>query len=417
VSQTPSTQGQSAAATVLEVSEQARSALRDLDSWFDSTGFAGWDPYDIRGNRRFSDITSIKPPATKRTMAGTALEAAGRLWPHTIRSLFGVKPHVNSKGMGLYVAAQVRLAEAGSDSAMERASKAVDWLVANTAEEYPGSSWGYPFPWYSRVEIPAGTPSSTATVTVADALLDYAEATADEHVLEVARGAATFILGGLHLEEFGDGSVCFSYTPFDRFHVYNSSLLCAEYLNRAARLFDEPEWDELALRALRYVAAEQCPDGSFEYWGEDQRRASAIDNYHTGFVLRSLFALEQGGLSEATEPLESGWEFYRTHLFDGERPLQAPGITEVLNIHSCAESVLCPAVLSRRFPGALDVSAGAASWTIDNMRNADGTFIYGLRKGWREKMVYWRWSQAWMLRSLSELSLRADTQADDAPTG
>ena len=386
--------------------------LNELDAWFESTGFAGWDPYDIRGNKRFSDITSIKPPATKRTPQGTALEAAARVWPHATRRFFGVKPHVNSKGMGLYVAAQVRLDSIGFPEAMDRAKRAVEWLVSNTAEGYPGSSWGYPFAWYSRVEIPAGTPSSTATVTVADALLDYAERTRDEQVLEVARGAVTFILDGLHLDEFEDGSVCFAYTPYDRFHVYNSSLLCAEYLNRASRIFDEPEWAGLARRALDYVVNEQCDDGSFEYWGEDQRRASAIDNYHTGFVLRSLFALEQGGVSEASVPLEKGWDYYRTHLFDDGRPLQAPGARDVLNIHSCAESILCPAVLADRFEGALDLSRSAAEWTIGSMRNPDGTFIYGLRGSWREKMVYWRWSQAWMLRALGELELRE--QADSA---
>lgn len=388
-------------------------ALLRLGEWFDRNGLEGWDPYDVLGDRQYRALTVDREGRDRRTLLARAVRSARHRWPMATRRVLGMKPQVNAKGVGLVLAARLKMEQLDIEGSLERARQAASWLVDHPSSGYAGTSWGYPFDWYTRITVPAGTPSAVVTSTVAQALLDFAEATGDERALEASRGAAVFMFEGLNRSEFDDGTVCLSYTPLDHFQVHNASLMAAEYLLRAARAFDVPEWEDLAVRALRYTVKDQFEDGSFEYWGPEQRGGAQIDNYHTGYVLRSLYAFEQAGYGEAADPLTRGWDYYQRVLLGDGRPNQAPNRPEVLDIHSCAESVICPTVLAARFDDALPRARSAAEWTIANMRNPDGTFIHGEWGGHRRTARYFRWAEGWMLVALSGLLL-AESRRDTA---
>lgn len=379
------------------------SALDRLSAWFDANGLAGWDPYDILGDERYRALTVDASGKDRTGFVPRAVRSARHRWPIATRRVLGMKPQVNAKGVGLVLSARLRQHDLGIPGSLERAREAASWLVDHPSAGFPGISWGYPFDWYTRITVPTGTPSAVVTSTIAQALLDHAEKTGDERALDAARGAAVFLSEGLNRTELDDGTFCFSYTPLDDFQVHNASLMAAEYLLRAARAFEVPEWEDLAARAMRFTVNEQFDDGSWEYWAEPQRTVSQIDNYHTGYVLRSLFAFEAAGYAEAGTALERGWDYYERVLLGHGRPNQAPDRPRALDIHSCAESVLCPALFADRFEGALERSREAAEWTIENMRNADGTFIHGEWNGHRRTAPYLRWAEAWMLRALTEL--------------
>lgn len=394
-------------------------ALDALASWLDRNGVAGWDPYDVLGSARFRRLTTAADGTAKRTPISRVLMSGRHRWPVATRRAMGVRPAINAKGVGLILGARLRMASPGDDGSLATATQLAKWLVENPSIGFPGTSWGYPFDWYTRVTVPAGTPSAVVTSTCGQALLDFAETTGDGAALDAAKGAAVFLSEGLNRFETPRGT-CLSYTPLDDFQVYNASLMAAEYLLRAAGTFGEPGWADLAESCMRFVVADQLPDGSFEYWAPPQRTKSQIDNYHTGFVLRSLDAFAAAGHELAEESLTRGWAYYeRVLLGDGE-PKQAPTPGRWLDIHSCAESVLCPAVLSERFGGALARSRTAAEWTVAHMRNADGSFVHGLWDGRPRKGAFVRWAEAWMLRALSELLVReaaaASTGDASAPT-
>ena len=383
-------------------------AVTTLLVWLQGNGLAGHDPYDILGAASFRRLTSESSP----TLVRRALFSARHRYPRTTRRLFGVRPAVNAKGVGLLLTSYLRLESHGVPDMRHRADECAAWLVENPSSGYPGACWGYPFDWYTRIFIPVYTPSAVVTATCGQALLDHAEKYGREASYETARGAAVFLAEGLNRSANADGDICLSYTPLDDFQVHNASLMAAEYLLRASEAFSEPDWGDLALSCMRFTLADQLDDGSFEYWAPGQRESSQIDNYHTGFVLRSLDAFARKGHDAASHGLDAAWRHYRDTMLSREgRPRNEPGAATPLDIHSCAESVLCPAVLSSRYPEALELSRSAALWTIRNMRNPDGTFIHGIWGRHRRAMPYLRWSQAWMLRALAELLLAEEELA------
>ncbi|MDH4140616.1 MAG: hypothetical protein OEV43_08605 [Coriobacteriia bacterium] len=397
--------------------DAVRSALEDLTAWVDRNGPAGFDPYDVLGKARFYRLTHDDRGRMRRTATARALMSARHRWPVPTRRVFGVRPAVNAKGVGLMLSARLRMERLGMPGSLETARELAAWLALNPSRAgFPGASWGYPFHWHTRIFVPADTPSAVVTATCGQGLLDFAERTDDERAVQTARGAAVFLAEGLNRTELGDGRVCLSYTPLDDFQVHNANLMAAEYLLRAGRFFGEPTWQELATACMRFTVSFQAQDGSFEYWAPDQQAASQIDNYHTGFVLRSLFAFAEANRSQAAGALDSGWAFYaREFLSSGGKPRNDVGRDDRLDIHSCAESVLCPAVLSIRYPDAFALSRAAADWTVANMRNPDGSFVHGV---WGERtrtMPYLRWGQAWMMRALSELLVREES-AESAAT-
>lgn len=383
-------------------------AVTTLLAWLEGNGLAGYDPYDILGASGFRRLISASSPSLVRRV----LLSARHRYPRVTRRVFGVRPAVNAKGVGLLLASYMRLASEQAPGMRRRADECATWLIENPSSGYPGACWGYPFDWYTRKYIPAFTPSAVVTATCGQALLDHAEEYGHETSHQAARGAATFLAQGLNRSANADGDICLSYTPVDEFQVHNASLMAAEYLLRASKAFSMPEWGELALSCMRFTLADQLDDGSFEYWAPAQRESSQIDNYHTGFVLRSLDAFARAGHDAAAQGLDSAWRHYRdTMLSPHGRPRHEPGADTPLDIHSCAESILCPAVLSSRYPEAFELSRNAALWTIRNMRNADGTFIHGFWGRHRRTMPYLRWGQAWMLRALAELLLAEEELA------
>jgi hypothetical protein len=78
-----------------------------------------------------------------------------------------------------------------------------------------------------------------------------------------------------------------------------------------------------------------------------------------------------------------------------------------INIHSCAEAILCHSTLAPDFPEALDFLVKFVPWTLATMQHPEGWFIYMVRNirgglDWKLKIPYIRWGQAWMLRALAQ---------------
>ena len=76
-----------------------------------------------------------------------------------------------------------------------------------------------------------------------------------------------------------------------------------------------------------------------------------------------------------------------------------------MNIHSCAEAILCNATLADELEEARSLLPGLCDWIIANMQAEAGWFIYMIReRRSREQRIaipYSRWGQAWMLRALT----------------
>jgi hypothetical protein len=287
---------------------------------------------------------------------------------------------------------------------LQRAERALAWLTENRSE--PTSGWGYPFHWNSRIFFPRGTPSAVVTGIVGDAWLTHYEITRDAESLDVATGISRFILENLNRPVDRPDMLCFSYTPLDDFKVLNASLFSAAFLARLGSIVADEDMLANARRAAAYVISEQNPDGSFYYWGSET--PTHIDHFHTGFVLRHLDSVMTLSSADFIEtPLREGYDFYKARLFENGIPKNTPGSLYPIDIHGCAEALLCLNQLAPRFGGE-ELIESTFAFCAHRMRHEDGYYVADIRRSIlgerRIEIPYMRWGQAWMLLALARTS-------------
>ena len=167
-------------------------------TWLEENGWAGYDPYDVRG-------TSLFLWLNRNRLTSTAFKAFSFFFPQLTRTLLHVPRTVNAKAVALIAHAWLDIwAGSGRPEYLSRARQALTWLETHSSPGYSGLCWGYPFDWDNRTFIPAGTPSSVVTSIAAEAFLRAYELLAEDHYLEVARGCAAFIAQDLQRDEHHD---------------------------------------------------------------------------------------------------------------------------------------------------------------------------------------------------------------------
>jgi hypothetical protein len=193
--------------------------------------------------------------------------------------------------------------------------------------------------------------------------------------------------------------------PGVKWRVHNANLMVAATLATVGRATGTFEWDDLVRRATDYTLAEQRADGAWYYWGPPDPLMHWVDHYHTGFLLRALDdLLTTTGWSDLREPLDRGYAFYTRNLFDeGHVPRLTDANRYPVDIHSCAEAILCLSQLARRYDDALVRAQAVAEWTLAHMRHPSGYFFYRRYRWLTIKIPYMRWGQAWMMAALARL--------------
>ncbi|HEX6938351.1 MAG TPA: hypothetical protein VF158_02990 [Longimicrobiales bacterium] len=385
-----------------------RAAL-SLDDWMRARDYAGYDPHDLLASPL---VRALCFGSRWLAVAWTQLGKRSRV---QLRPLLGVRPARNAKGIGLVVAAHVRLYEATADARhRETARRLVDWLRGAATTGADGAGWGYPFPWANRdFYAPAGTPSSVVTAFVGHALLDAADAFGWDDARDLAHRGAAFVQRALNRIPGPDGTFCFSYTPLDRRGVHNASLLAASLLARVAALHGDAGLADDALRAARFSARAQRPDGSWPY-GLGARNAW-VDSFHTGYVLVALRDIGAAlGTDEFDAVVDAGLAYWRSAFLGGPAVGFHAGAPYPIDAHAVAHAMLMLLALREREPEALATARRLAGWSVREMRDARGYFYYVRRRRGVNRLPYMRWVQAWMLRALSEMAV-ADGAA--MPTG
>ena len=202
---------------------------------------------------------------------------------------------------------------------------------------------------------------------------------------------------------------CFAYGPDDQRAVHNANLLVAQHLLEVAVLTDDEAMARCALRAVQFSLNHQRTDGAFPYGvslpgqAHEQGLLQLVDHHHTGFVLRSLHAINRHADSEVlTRAIRQGYDYYRTLCAEDGMPRDAHRNFPV-DIHACAEAVLCPAALQRVAMGTNRHSTAAMRWAWSEMRDRKtGAPYYRKYRGFTSKIAYPRWGVAWMYRALAE---------------
>ncbi|HEO72300.1 MAG TPA: hypothetical protein ENN80_13650 [Candidatus Hydrogenedentes bacterium] len=393
-----------------EETPEAVAWLEQLEGYIERHGLCGYDPFDVKAHPL---LQAVQPYAPLRKLSSGLLD----VFPTLSRRMLRVKPTLNPKAFALVALGRLRRYQCtGEEQHLGRALDSLSWLRENAASGYSGLCWGYPFDVRGKdLHRPAGTPVGVVSATAGEAFSLAWRITGEETHRDAVCAIATFFLEDIHRVDCGGGACCFSYTTVDRWCVHNANLHAVAHLYRASDITGDAAYREAARPALRFTLDAQRRDGAWPYgaWSADEGYERAplemVDHHHTGFVLRSLQAIHAieptDGVKEA---ILKGYDFYLKCLFT---PEGAPRITTdhtyPINIHACAEGVLCPAMLDDMVDGGLDVAARTLRWTREHMADGRTGLPYYRAYPWfANKLLCTRWGLAWIYYALAEYVYR-----------
>ncbi len=396
-------------------------AIKNLSIWIEKNGWAGWDPYTIREHPLFLKINTL-PRHQPLQALKYAVNRMIELFPYSIIRLYSMAKQINAKGMGLLAESYLILYQkTGHQHYLDRSIECLNWLEKNISEGYSGHCWGYPFDWASVKLIPKGTPSVVVTVTCGYSFLRAHETLKDPRYLDICNSITEFLVNDLkHQPGKMSDEICLSYTPLFEIYVHNASLFGADFLARMGSIHNDPKLLDLSQKVTNYTIRRQQEDGSFWYYGPEDpnkknigtRTFQSVDHYHTGFIIRCLGSIANISNDKTTlNSWEKAVEHYLKNFFtqDG-RPKFNPNNPYPIDIHSCAEAILCLNHIARYNHNHIQKNISlsylnkAVQYTLKNMLNSKSNyFIYRRYKYRVVDVPYLRWNQAWMLRALADI--------------
>ncbi|MDF1535694.1 MAG: hypothetical protein P1S46_04225 [bacterium] len=381
--------------------EQLASICQRSLQWAHERDYTGWEKHDALNSPFLSALSlGLKWPKI------IAIQAVMR-FPINLRPLLGVRKHKNPKGVALFARAWLNMYHVtGDEECLKEAQALLDWLLENPAEgQWPGSSWGYPYPWQDPgFYAPSGLPNRIVTYFAGRALVHGYEVTWNEKYLEGAREAVNFILQAPKVLHESNDMLCLSYIPSDQISmaVMDVSALCGALCAIVGKHTNDNSLFYEARRLVNWVVDKQTDYGAWFYTYPSGDSHITHDNYHTGEIVDALY--EYGKYSDDDSfrtACEHGLEYYRTNLFTEEaRPRWMNDRVFPYDAHGYSQGII-----SFTLAGDLDFAGQVTEAALTDLWNGEDRFFY--QKGWlyTRKTTYMRWCQGWLVYALSEHSL------------
>lgn len=391
--------GLAAAADQPHARVELDASILRLDRWLRDNDDRGFDPFD--------GLSAWIRPLAIGTNGRIALQQGVRRFPINLRPWLGIKPSHSSKGFGYLARAYLKLhARLPERDFLDRAEHCLQWLMDHGNRDYPGISWGNHFDYQSRVfYLPRGVPTIVWVSHIGQAFVDAWEATAQERYLSVARDTCRFILEGLERRALGKG-VCISYIPGQFKAVHNANMLGAALLARVHAITGESQLRDVAADAVDYTVGAQLPNGA--WWYAESDNMHWVDNFHTGYVLDSLWCyLQHTGDERHAQAFNLGARFFVDNFFlpDGT-PKYYDHKARPLDIQCASQAIESLSLLSRvrNEPSLRVLARKVAEWTISHMQDKSGYFYFRRYPVLANKTATLHWGQATMLHALACLT-------------
>ncbi|MGC9338044.1 MAG: hypothetical protein ACP5EQ_08200 [Candidatus Cloacimonadia bacterium] len=387
--------------------QKVESSIKSLENWIINNGWEGYDPYDIKAIKFYKFLLENNNVLLIRLMRRIVDEISG-IFPIAFRNILHVKKKVNAKAMGLFLYSFTKLyEETNNKKYLELIDKCKNWLLNNCSEGYENKCWGYPFDWESAIFIPQGTPSSVVTYHVGEGFWKVYKVFNDIKSLEICKSICEFFTNDLNIFDSGNNTVCFSYTPLDNFQVNNANLFVAKFLIMVGKEISCEKYINLGLKAANFTISEQNSDGSIYYYSKASSKNGEMDHYHSGFEIRMLYDVaEMTGDRKIMESFKKYYGFYRKNFFKDSSKIKVflnlPfHRSTYLDIHACSEALICNSLV-------LEPTIENKQWLFKvyskiekDMKSPEGWYYYkAFESGFKIKIPFIRWGQAWMLRAL-----------------
>ena len=369
-------------------------SARQTHEWLVDHDYTAWDPFEA--------LRGWATPLCRSKLSRQLLIKAVRMAPVNLRPALAIRPTRSAKAMGYFARAYLKLDASNPGCGyVDHARSALEWVLEHPSPGYSGLAWGNHFDYQNRLFLlPAGEPTVVWTALIGHAFIDAWEQLGERRWLEAARSAAAFILNDVERREMGDG-VCISYIPSAFSAVHNANVLAAGFLARVGLHANDQQALAVARGAVDYTVGCQRGDGS--WWYGEAENLHWVDNFHTGYVLDSLWWYMVGsGDTRHAERFVSGADFFVTNFFRADGlPKYYPDRWWPVDIQCAAQSietlVLLSEVLDQRL---LPLAEQVAEWTIEHMQQADGHFAYQMWPAITNTTPMLHWGQATMLHAL-----------------
>lgn len=326
--------------------------------------------------------------------------------PGLIRKVANYKKYKYPQGIAMVIRAHIQLLNSSNSIGdLNEVEELANWLLKNRSPYSEHYGWGQPFLWYSRKPFPPNIPRATVSSQVAWAFLDIYEYTKEQKYLDIAEDVCKLFMNDFNYEPNQDGNFCLSYTSIDNYHIHNASMLAASLICRVAKITESEELFSFGKKLVDFTLSYQNEDGSFYYWAPPNKLNFMIDNYHTGFVLESLYTISKDCYSNKyRKAYERGRDYYYKELFDGPVPKLSTKNKYPIDIQSCAQSIITFSQDKNDEKFNLKAKE-VANYTIDEFFLRDKNhFAYRLYKnGKKDTSYYFRWGDAWMVRALANI--------------
>jgi len=379
---------------------RVKRAFHQLDQYCVKRKYKGYDPYDILLSPFPFNKLGKWPPIL-------AIQLFKRN-PINLRRLFAVPKQWNPKALGLFLKSYSLMPASKENE--ERCKGLFEKLLELQTPDYPGMSWGYPFPWASPEKyLPEWSPTSVVSGFIAQGLDAYYRQYGDKRALEAMDKICLFISDALH-HTVKDDFYAISYSTVKPDFCYNASLLAAQTYALCYAHNGQASYADIARRALDTVVSRQKSDGSWNYSEnlETGKQRVQID-FHQGFVLDSILSIAQSlnyFPDSVEKALQEGMEFYRDEQFSskGRALWRLPG-SYPTDIHHQAQGIISAVKFYNHTAGrrAEDLAKSVLLYTLDNFRDTKGYFYYRKHKNVTDRTSYMRWGNAWMHLAMSEV--------------
>ena len=398
--------GSSNAETVRLISE----GIRRFDALLEKNGDESYDPYDIWGTKYGVFSRRIYYEKGKVGLPMIAPILMLEMTFPGLRGLF-VRKERFATADGQLTLAFLNLYKITKDQKfLEKAKGLGEDMLKYSVPGYAGKCWGYPFDWQNNRGLwKKNTPYITCTPYCFEAYLGLYDATGEQRYLNIARSIATFVFTDLKDTPSGPDAYAASYSPMDETKVVNASAYRCWVLFEADARFGLPEYRAKALRNLNFILQSQEVDGSWLYAVATPGEAF-IDHFHTCFVLKKLFKINQRlNRADVADAIRKGYDYYRKQLFRADGLPKAFAIeprTQIvtLEMYNFAEAITLGGLLRDFIPGAFDVAQKLATVLCEKYQLSDGHFVTRVyRGGFRHTFPFLRWPQAQLFYSLTNL--------------
>jgi len=378
------------------------SSLDRTEAYIQAEGYRGYDPYDGLASPLFR-----LPVLNRAKLPRWGFQQVVKRLPLQIRPLLGIPKGYNPVTLALCAQALTwrDMAAGEGDARRAEVSRLVDELERLRSPGYSGSCWGYDFHWQARyANFPAGHPTVVATGFITHALFTVWNHYGLEKARDLVLDAVPFVIKDLNRTSHGD-TFCWSYSPTDNNEVLNATMKGSRLLAQAVSLGGDAHWLEDARATIRYVVSRQSETGSWPYAIGDAR--SWADHFHTCYNLDCMHEYQElsGDLS-FEEALGKGLKYYIAHFFTADgTPKYYDQSTYPIDATCCGQALLTLI----RF-GYFDQAEKTAHWILENMSLPGGAFKYQINPRFENRLIYMRWSVAWIFSGLARLELASANQ-------